>query len=43
MKLGKALLSMVTGFAAGTLLGALFATKKGRKTLKKKEKTNKSE
>lgn len=31
MKLGKALLSLVAGFAAGALLGALFVTKKRRK------------
>jgi len=42
MKLGKALLSMVTGFAAGTLLGALFATKKGRKPTKEEQQKDKS-
>lgn len=40
MKPGRAYLSMVTSFATGVLLGALFVTKKRRKILKKKEQTN---
>lgn len=42
MKLGKALLSMVTSFAAGILLGALFVSRIGCKTPKKEEQTKKS-
>ncbi len=37
MKPGKALLSMIAGFAAGAMLGALFTTKKARKTPDKKQ------
>lgn len=40
MKPGRAYLSMVTSFATGVVLGALFVTKKKFKTLKKKEQTN---
>jgi hypothetical protein len=42
MKLGKALLSMMTSFAAGILLGALFVNKKECKTPAKEEQTKKS-
>ncbi len=43
MKFGKALLSMMASFAAGILLGALFITKKERKSQIKEEQTKKSE
>lgn len=43
MKLGKALLSMVTSFAAGILLGALFVIRKDCKTTTEEEQTKKSE
>jgi Na+/glutamate symporter len=42
MKLGKALLGMVAGFAAGTLLGALFVIKKRRKPTKEELQKEKS-
>jgi len=41
MKSGKALLSMIAGFAAGTMLGALFANKKKRKPAKEQEEQEK--
>jgi hypothetical protein len=37
MKSGKALLSMIAGFAAGTMLGALFVNKKKPKPTKEEE------
>lgn len=41
MKKGKVLIALIAGFAAGTLLGAMFGGKKASKIKKSKEKKEK--